>query len=47
MRYAKPGETVQDIAKQMFDETKMVAPTQNYGYSSNSSTSYSSMGCIK
>lgn len=36
MRYAKPGETVQDIAKQMFDETKMVAPTQNYGYSSNS-----------
>ena len=37
MRYAKPGETVQDIAKQMFDETKMVAPTQNYGYSSNSS----------
>jgi len=36
MRYAKPGETIEEIAKQMFDETKMVAPTQNYGYSSNS-----------
>ena len=32
IRYAKPGETIADIATQMFNETGMRAPTENLGY---------------
>ena len=36
IRYAKPGETIADVATQMFKETGMRAPTENLGYSTNS-----------